>query len=138
MLVDREPTAVVGLEAGLRQIELAGGAGAADRIERLLGNDRLAAVEMNPDAGAALVLDNLQFVDTLVEPQGGPVFPQMVAELVGDLLVDERQQPVALVDQGHANAEGGKDAGVFAADHPGARQPPMSAAADRDRGRRRS
>src|SRR6202022_3824082 len=63
--------------------------------------------------------DDLQFVDALAEPQGGPIFPEMVAELIGDLPVDEGQQPVALVDQGHPNAEGGKDAGVFAADHAG-------------------
>ena len=44
----------------------------------------------------------------------------MVAELVGNLAVDERHQPVALVDQRHPNAEGGKDAGIFAADHAGA------------------
>ena len=43
----------------------------------------------------------------------------MVAELVGDLLVDERQQPLALVDQSYPNAERGEDAGVFAADDAG-------------------
>ena len=44
----------------------------------------------------------------------------MVAELGGDLVVDEGQQPVALVDQRHADAERGEDAGVLAADHAGA------------------
>jgi hypothetical protein len=44
----------------------------------------------------------------------------VVAQRVDDLGVDERQQPVALVDQGHAHAERGEDAGVLAADHPGA------------------
>src|SRR3974377_600088 len=111
MLAPPQPPPVVGLEACLCQIELAGGTGAADRIKRLLGNDRLTAVEMNSDARAVIVFDNLQFVDALVEPQGGPVFPEMVAELVGDFLVDERQQPVAFVDQGHPNTERGKDAG---------------------------
>src|SRR4029077_2773369 len=91
VLVYRQPTSAVGLEPGLRQIELARGAGTADRVERLLGNDRLAAVEVNPDASAVLILDNVQFIDTFVEPEGGPVFPKMVAELVSDFLVDERQ-----------------------------------------------
>jgi hypothetical protein len=44
----------------------------------------------------------------------------MVAQRISDFRVDERQQPVALVDQGHADAESGKDAGVFAADYTGA------------------
>ena len=74
---------------------------------------------MNSDTWAVLILDNLQFVDALVEPQGGPVFPEMMAELVGDFLVDERQKPVPFVDQSHPNAERGKDASVLAADHPG-------------------
>src|SRR6202045_1031911 len=115
----RQPTPVVGREASLRQIELAGGAGPADRVERLLGDDRLAAVEVQPNARAVLVLDDLQPPDALVEPQGDPVFPQVMTELVDDFVVDERQQPVALVDQGHSNAESGKDAGVFASDHAG-------------------
>jgi len=59
---------------------------------------------VNSDAPTVLVLDELQFVDTLVEPQGGPVFPEMVAEFVGDFLVDERQQPMTLVDQRYPNA----------------------------------
>src|SRR6202023_1436576 len=120
VLVDGQPPAAVGHEAGFRQVELAGGAGPADRIERLFGDDRLAALEMNPDARAVLVLNDLQFVDALAEPQGGAIFPEMVAELVDNFPVDERHQPVALVDQGHPNAEGGKDAGVFAADYAGA------------------
>src|ERR1700730_3206863 len=77
VLVDGQPPAAIGHEAGFRQIELAGGAGAADRIERLFGNDRLAALEMNPDARAVLILDDLQFVDALAEPQGGAIFPEM-------------------------------------------------------------
>src|ERR1700736_3647945 len=117
--VDHEPTPVACREASLRQIELAGGAGPADRVERLLGDDRLAAVEVQPDARAVLVLDNLQSADALVEPQGNPVFPQVMAELVDDFVVDERQQAVALVDQRHPNAESGKDAGIFASDHAG-------------------
>ena len=75
---------------------------------------------MQPDARAVLVLDDLQPADALVEPQGNPVFPKVMAELVDDFVVDERQQPVAFVDQGHPNAESGKDAGIFAADHAGA------------------
>ncbi len=67
-----------------------------------------------------LVLDDLQPADALVEPQRHPVFAQVMAELVDDFVVDERQQPVALVDQGDPNAESGKDAGIFAADHAGA------------------
>ncbi len=120
MLIDHKPTAVVGREASLRQIEPAGGAGPADRIERLFGDDRLAAVEVQPDARAVLVLDDLQSADALVEPQGDPVFPQMMAEFVDDFVVDERQQPIALVDQGDPNAESGKDTGIFASDHAGA------------------
>src|SRR5271163_4789770 len=82
--------------------------------------DSLAAVEMKPDARAMLVLDDLQIVDAFVEPQRGAIFTKMVAERVGDFSVDERQQPIALVDQGHPDAKGGKNAGVFAADHSGA------------------
>src|SRR6266436_1216746 len=90
MLINAQPSAAIGHETGFGQVELAGGAGAADRIERLFGNDRLAALEMNPNPRAVLVLDDLQFVDALAEPQGGAIFPEMVAELVGDLPVDER------------------------------------------------
>ena len=63
---------------------------------------------MNPDAGAGFVADNLQSVDALAEPQRGPVFPQMVAELVGDFPVDEGQQAIALVDQRHPNPSAAK------------------------------
>ena len=55
MLVDHQTAALVGGQAGFRQIELAGGAGPADRVKRLLGDDRLAAVEVEPDARAVLV-----------------------------------------------------------------------------------
>src|SRR5580700_8828138 len=119
VVVDHQPAAAIGGQAGFRQIELAGGAGPAHRVERLLGNNCLAAVEVQPDARAVLVLDDLQPADALVEPQGDPVFPQVMTELVDDFVVDERQQPVALVDQGHPNAESGKDAGIFASDHAG-------------------
>ena len=73
VFVDLQPPATVGGETGGLQIETAGGAGAADRIERLLGVDGLHAVEMKPDARATLILDDLQIVDTFVEPQRGPV-----------------------------------------------------------------
>ncbi len=46
VLVNLQPATAVGDETGGFQIEAAGGAGAADRIERLLGVDGLAAVEM--------------------------------------------------------------------------------------------
>src|SRR6266446_6062824 len=74
VLVNDQPPAAIGHETGFGQVELAGGAGAADRIERLFGNDRLAALEMNPDARAVLVLDDLQFVDALAQPQRGAIF----------------------------------------------------------------
>ena len=69
---------------------------------------------------AVLVLDDLDAADALAEPQGDPVLAQMMAQRVGDLGVDERQQPVALVDQRHPHAERGEDAGVLAADDAGA------------------
>src|SRR5438093_5392463 len=105
MLVNGQPPAAIGHETGFGKAELAGGTGAADRIERLFGNDRLAALEMDSDAFGMVVVDELQFVDALVEPQGCTIFSEMMAELVGDLAVDERHEPVTLVDQGHPNTE---------------------------------
>src|SRR5919197_6256809 len=119
MFVDNQSTARVGGQAGLGQIELARSTGPTDRVKRLLGNDGLAAVEVQPDARAMLVLDNLQPSDALVEPQGRPVLAQMMTELVDDLVVHEWQQPVALVDQRDPHAEGGKNARIFTADHTG-------------------
>src|ERR1700745_4012276 len=74
---------------------------------------------MKPDSGAVFVLDDLQSIDAFIEPQGGAIFPELMAELVDNLMVDKRQQPVTSVDQGDPHAESGKDAGIFAADHTG-------------------
>ena len=45
---------------------------------------------------------------------------QVVAQGVGDLIIKERQQLGAAVDQIHLAAHVAEDTGVFAADHPGA------------------
>ena len=119
MLVYRQPTPAVGLEPGLRQIELAGGASAADRIERLLGGDRLAAVQANPDAPTSLVLDDLNLSTLSLSRRVARLSRRWWQNSSAISSVDERQQPVTLVDQGYPNAERRKDAGVFAADHAG-------------------
>src|SRR5215471_11185335 len=51
VLVDHKAAATVGDEPGLGEVE-AGSAGATDRVEGFLGNDRLSAVEVQPDARA--------------------------------------------------------------------------------------
>src|SRR5262249_23022691 len=97
MRVNDQAPAVVRRKPRGSQIEFAGGAGAAYRIEGLLGENRLAAVEMKPDARAVpLPLDDLQLPDALVQAQGSPVLTQMVAKRVGDFRVDKGQQPATL------------------------------------------
>ena len=47
VLVDLQPAAAVGREAGFRKLQLAGRTGAADRLACLFGNDRAILVQGN-------------------------------------------------------------------------------------------
>src|SRR5689334_9599198 len=49
VLVDREPAAFVAGDPAFVEREALGRAAAADRIERLFGDDRLAALQVQPD-----------------------------------------------------------------------------------------
>ncbi len=49
-----------------------------------------------------------------------PVVPEVVRERIRHLLIEERQQAVAGVDQIHLDVQAAEDRRIFAADHPGA------------------
>lgn len=118
MCVDDNPAAIVGVETSRGEIELGGRTGAADRIKGLFGDDRLATVEVQLDASAMPVsLGDLQLLDVLVKPQGGPIFAQMVAKRVGDFRINKGEQPLTFVNQRDTHAQGREDAGLFAADN---------------------
>ncbi len=59
-------------------------------------------------------------VRSLVVPNHHALVAQVVAEGIGDLVVEEGQQPVAGVDQIDLHIEIGEDRRILAADHPGA------------------
>jgi hypothetical protein len=120
MIVHHEPAAVVGGETGGRQVQSVGGAGATDAVQRLVGNDLLAAGEVDAHARAVLVVDRLHVADRLAQPQRNPALAQVIRKRVHDFRVDERQQARALVDERDAHPQRGKDAGIFAADDAGA------------------
>ena len=117
MLIDDEAAALVGGETGGGEVEPGGGAGAPDRVQRLVGDHVFAAVEDQTDAGAAGVLILLDGRDGLVQTQRDAVLAQMIGQRFGDFAVDERQQAGAAVDERDAHAEDGEHRGVLAANH---------------------
>ena len=83
----------------------------------LLGNDLLAAFEVDPDPLATLLHHRLYAAHLLAQPHGGPVAPEMVYECVNDLGVHEGQELRQLVHQGDTHPECCEDAGVLEADN---------------------
>jgi hypothetical protein len=57
---------------------------------------------------------------SLAVPDQYPALAKGVGERIDDLVVEERKELVARVDQIHLDPQVAKDRGVFAADHPGA------------------
>ena len=117
MFVHFQESALVGLQTDRFDVEGACRAGPPDAVERHLGDDLLAAGEMDLHAVAVLVGDEFNAVHLFAEAQNGALLVEMVGERVDDFRVDEGQQAAALVDDGDTHAEGGKDAGIFQSDH---------------------
>jgi hypothetical protein len=109
---------LVGAEPGRLEVEPIAGAGAADAVERLLGDDLLTAGEEDLHPGPALVPDGLHPAHLLAEAEGDAALAQVVGERVGHFGVDECQEARALVDERHPHPQRGEDAGVLAPDHP--------------------
>lgn len=117
--VDGDASAVVGPDARGCEVQPACVASPADRVERLLGDDLLSALECDPDVVRFVLLQNLDSLHTLPQAEHHAVLAQQIGERVHDLAVDEREQSRAAVHQCHPNAERGEHRGILAADDSG-------------------
>ena len=115
VLVDGDLAPAVDRDAHVLQAQLVGVAGPAVTPQQGIGAQLLAGLQVQDDA-VFLAFDALVF---LVVTNEHIVVLQVIAQGVGDLVVEEAEQLVAVVDQVHQHAETTEDGGVFAADHPG-------------------
>ncbi len=74
-----------------------------------------------------VALARFELLELLIVANDAALLAQAIRQRLGDLIVEERQQPVVRVDQRHLDAEVHEDGGVLAADDAGA--------VDRDRER---
>ena len=120
VLVDSKPPALVGLYSRSVEPERIGRAPPADAVEGLVGDDLLAAGEMQSDMVAVIVVVRLDRRHGFAEMKNRPVRAQVIDERLDDLPVDERQQLGARVDERDADAERGEHARVLETDDAGA------------------
>ena len=120
IVIGLQHAALIRAEAGLIQIEAFGIAHTPGRIERLFRIDALAALQIDahPLTGTVLVCFHVRHGFT--EPERQAVLPHVIDQRVDQFIVDERQQTLALVDQGDAHTERGENGRIFAVDHTGA------------------
>ena len=119
VLVDDQAPAPIGGEPGRVEVEPARGPAATDRVQRLLGDDVLAADQVDADLAVALLV-HVESADLLSEPEGHAALAHVEGQSVHDLGVDEREQARALVDERHPDPERREHARVLEADHTGA------------------
>ena len=115
--VHGEPAAVVGREAGGREIEVGRRPDAADRVEEEVRDDPLAALEQGDGAARAFDVD---VGDVLAEAQRAVHVAHGVRERLGDLAVHEVEEARPLVDERHLHAERREHRRVLDADDAGA------------------
>ncbi|MNF52575.1 hypothetical protein D3C84_339250 [compost metagenome] len=116
VLVDVDLATAVDLDADVLQAQLVGVAGTAVAPQQRVSLDLLAGLEVQDHP----VLQALDALVLLVVTDQHVVVAQVVAEGVGDLVVEEAEQLVAVVDQVNQYAQATEDRGVLGADHPGA------------------
>ena len=112
--VDGEPSAVVGLEAGLLELEPVGRADAADGEEHRVDHEPLAALKLDRRAADALAAVDL--LHGLAEAESDALLPHLVDQFVDDLRVAELEQALVAVDERDLDAELGEHRRVLDAD----------------------
>src|SRR5690606_17725846 len=115
VLIHRQLTATVGLQADIFQSQPVSIAGTAVAPEEGVSLDLFARLQMQHHA---TILESLDLLVLLVVTNQRHVGAQMVTEGIGDLVIEEAQQPVAVVDEVDLHPQTTEDRGVFATDHP--------------------
>ncbi|MNM94455.1 hypothetical protein D3C81_1068590 [compost metagenome] len=123
------PTAV-DLDADVLQAQAIGVAGAAVTPQQRIRLDLLARLQVQDHA----VFQAFDAVVFLVVTDQHVVVAQVIAQRIGNLVVEEAEQLVAGIDQVYQHAEAAEDRRIFAADHPGSvdDQPARSVAEGED------
>ncbi len=116
VVVDEDPAAVVGLQAGGLEVEVLGLALPARGVHHRLGRDLLAAGQGGDGAGGA----DVDGGDLLAEAERDRQVAQVEPQRLDDLGVAEVQHRVALLDHGDLGAERGEHRRVLDADDAGA------------------
>ena len=88
-VIDGNAAAFIALQPGGGEVEITGGTGAPDAIERLVGDDLLAAFKIDADLFAALTLVMLKTEDLFAEAQSDPILAHQIDQIVGDLRIQE-------------------------------------------------
>ena len=116
LVVDEDPAAVVGFEAGVGQVEVLGLTLPSGGVHHRLGGDLLAAGQGGDGACGADVDGGHLLAEAERHRQVAQVEPQRL----DDLGVAEVQHRVALLDDGDLGAQRGEHRRVLDADHAGA------------------
>ena len=98
---------------------LSGGTHPSDREQRHVGNDALPRFQVD-DHSLRFVLGDIQPVHRFPRAKDEVAPPELMQQLVHDLLIQKFQRTATLVDQRHPHAERREDRGVFGADDSGA------------------
>ncbi len=96
VLVHGDAAALVGFQAGRRQVQVVHVALAADGVKQRVAGDFLLALQVGHHRAGRRLLHAFHF---FAQPHGHAAVAQVVAERLDDLLVGELEQPVALFNQ---------------------------------------
>src|SRR5690606_30944467 len=114
MLIHRQLASTVGLQTNILQTDAVGITGTTVAPEKGVGLDLLPRLQVQHHTA---VLKPLDLLVLLVVTDQRHVGAQMVTERIGDLVIEEAQQPVAVVDEVDLHPQTTEDGGVFTTDH---------------------
>src|SRR5690606_1692078 len=117
MLVHRQLTPTIGFQPDVLQAQAVGVAGTPVAPQQRIGLDLLAGLEIQHYAA---VLEPLDLLVLFVVADQRHVVAQVIAQRVGNLVIQETQQPITVVNQVDLDSQSTEDRRILATDHPGA------------------
>ena len=113
VLIHGNSAASIGLNSGIRQVQLIHIALPPNRIEQRIPLQLLLGLQVRDDEALAL----LHRFHLFPHAHGHPRIAQVIAQRFHDLLVGKLQQPRTPLDQRHAHAQRGEHATVLNSNH---------------------
>src|ERR1700676_742207 len=114
VLINRDIAAIIDGQTRFFESEAADSSAAAGRKEGSIGFENIAALHRQTHTSGGI----LGFDWALVKPEVHAERGEAVAQAIGNLVVEKREQPIAPINECDVNSKRLEDGGVFAANHP--------------------